>query len=373
MGLATGGTRPMRVVATASVLMALAMPARAQVTIAPGDAGLLYSPYNWSVGAGAATSINAGAYVRTLFSGASVAATFDVAHNAGPLSEVTCRVDGHGPWTVAAVAASVSCPVPPDTGAAPFHSLELVVKSTSETMNRWNVAAPGTAVVFTGLTLAPGSAVVAPAALPCDILLYGDSVMEGVRTLDSTAASDTDRNDVTAGWSWYVGKALGCEFGIVAFGGSGLTVIGSGGVPPLISSFASIFAGQARTFLPVPSLIVVNDGANDANVAAPVFQTVFAATLRAILAATPAASPVAVMRTFLGFQAAPTVAAIRLVDSPRVRYVDTTGFLDKAYGVDDTGLHPSAANDQAMIGPLSAAGLRPDLAGQVEGRQAGRH
>ena len=343
------------------LLTLLTIPARAQTVISPDDPGLLYSPYNWSVSSQSAISINAGAYIRTLFSGGSVTATFDVSKNVMPRSQVACRIDGHGPWSVAPVAASVSCPVPPDTAAAPFHALELVVKSTSETVNRWDAASPGTAVVFTGLSLAPGSLVVTPAAAPCAVLFYGDSVMEGVRTLNSTATDDTDRNDVTAGWSWYAGKALGCEFGIVAFGGSGIAATGSGGVPPLTDSFGLIFAGRPRAFLPMPNLIVVNDGANDANLAGSMFETAFAATLRAILAATPATSPVAVMRTFLGFQAAPTIAAIKLIASARVEYIDTTDFLKKYYGVDDIGLHPTAANDLAIIGPLSTSRLREVL------------
>ncbi|MGI3777961.1 MAG: hypothetical protein ACRYGC_11785 [Janthinobacterium lividum] len=353
----------------AAALMAWAAPAGAQTVVGPADPGLLYSPYNWAVGARSATTINPGAYLRTLFGGASVAATFDVAHDAAPLSEVECRVDGVGSWTVAAVAASVSCPVPAQTASAPFHSLELVVKSTSERVNRWDAAAPGSAVVFTGLSLASGARVVAPAAAPCDVLFYGDSVMEGVRVLDIAQPLDTDRNDAVAGWAWQAGKALGCEFGLVAFGGSGLAGPGSGGVPPLAASFGQVFAGSPRAFVPAPALIVVNDGANDANVAAPAFEAVFAATLRAILAATPADSPVAVMRTFLGIQAAPTLAAVRAVGSPRVTYVDTSGFLDKALGMDDIGLHPTAANDQARVGPMSAAALRAVLLAGRDGRK----
>ena len=237
----------------------------APAVVAANNAALVYSPYNWNVTATAATTVNAGAAMRTLFSGSSCTLGFNIANNAAPLSEIWYRIDGEGPWTMAPVAASIACAMPAATvGNAdlPYHLLELVVKSTTETQNRWNTPS-ATAVVFTGLTLDAGASVVAPLTAPLNILCYGDSITEGVRTLGELAANDTDRNDAMLGWAFRLGALLGAEIGVVGFGASGLTVTGSGNVPPLPSSYALLYQGVARAFSPVPNMVIFNEGTND--------------------------------------------------------------------------------------------------------------
>jgi hypothetical protein len=70
-----------------------------------------------------------------------------------------------------------------------------------------------------------------------------------VRTLGwEGVQNDTDRNDAVRDYSFQVGSMLAAEFGVVAFGASGLTHAGSGGVPPLGESRASrgISCGRMR-------------------------------------------------------------------------------------------------------------------------------
>ena len=333
------------------------------VSIAPNNAGIVYSPYDWAVTSGAAQTIDAGASFRTLFSGNSVVLNFNVANNSTPLSEIYYRIDGYetqAPWTRATVAASITPTMPTDTSAFPYHYLEVVVKSTSQTINRWN-APSNTAVVFAGLTLGSGAVVVAPQTLTKKILIYGDSITESVRTVNQTAANDPDQNDVMMGWAFSLGKLLGAEVSVVGFGSSGLTVIGSGNVPVLATSYNLLYAGQARSFTPAPSLIVLNEGTNDSGASGATFTAAYLLVLNGLLAACPG-TPIAAMRPFNGTQATAIQAAIASCNSPSlVTYVDTTGYFNQSLGDDSTGFHPSGPNDLAMIAPQVANALRPLL------------
>jgi lysophospholipase L1-like esterase len=350
-----------RLLLASAALLCSAAGAFAQVSIAPNNAAILYSPYNWNVASGSATTINAGAYFRTLFSGSSVTLNFNVSLMGSPASELYYRIDGHGPWTATNVAATVVAAMPTDTTAAAYHLLEFVVKSTTETINRWNAAATGTAVVFTGLTLANGAVILAPAVLPCNVLFYGDSITETVRTVNATAANDTDRNDALQGWARFAAQAMGCEFGIVGFGASGLTVTGSGSVPPLGTSYSLLYAGAPRSFFsPSPDLIALNEGTNDSGATASAVQAAMNLVLQNLLTAASPKTKIVVMRPFNGSQAGALQAAVSSVNSVRVEWLDTTGFFNPAYGSSD-GTHPLGSNALGFIGPQVAAALNPIL------------
>ena len=360
------------VVLAAAFLVAASPMALAQTTVAADDPAILYSPGNWSVtGSGAATP-NAGAYFSTLFTGPGLSIGFSTAANAAPLPQLYVRVDGYSaqsPWTRVELAPSVAAAVPADTAALPFHLLEVVVKSTSEGLPRWS--APGaTTVVVAGLTLARGAAVAAPAGLPTRVLFFGDSITEGVRTVNETAARDTDRNDATMGWAYAQRGLLGVEAGIIGFGGTGLTVAGSGGVPPLPRSFGSILPGVARQVDATVSLVVLNEGTNDVHAAAAEVTAALARTLDGLLSLYPKAR-IAVLRPFAGTQAEALQAGIaRCAEPARVAYVDTAGMLDPAFGVDSTTLHPSGPNSLGRIAPRVAARLatllRPPAAAEAK-------
>lgn len=142
--------------------------------VAPDDPAIFYSPYNWHLNRSSSTAstINAGAYFRFLFTGASVSLTFDVSHMVNPPSQLYWRID-NGPRTGALVAPTLVLPVPANTsvGDVPWHTLEVLVKSTTETANRWATGVDSTRVIFTGLVL---SGQVAP-WLPSNVnvLIYG--------------------------------------------------------------------------------------------------------------------------------------------------------------------------------------------------------
>ena len=329
--------------------------------LAPNDGAIVYSPYTWNVQPGSATTANAGAGFRLLFTGSTCGLNFNVAAMASPASQIWWRID-NGPWTQATLAATIACTVPAATAGnadLPYHLLEVVVKSMTELQNRWNVGT-STRIVFTGLTLAGGAAVAAPLAAPLNLLIYGDSITEGVRTLGEAAANDTDRNDAMMGWAYRLGSLLGAEVGIVGFGAQGLAATGSGNVPVLGTSWNLLYSGASRGFTPQPDLIVINIGTNDG-----ASNTVAAMTaLLNNLIGTCPGKPIAVLRPFNGNQTSNLQAAIAACSAPgQCHYINTTGMFSATYGTDSINLHPAGPNNTTRIAPQLASSLRPLLAG----------
>ena len=307
-------------------------------------------------------TINAGAYFSTMFSGASCTLNFDVSAMVSPASQIWVKCD-NGPWTQATLSAGTLAVTIPAASAGnsdiPYHLLEVFVKSTTETANRWNTGANSTQVRLTGLTLAPGAAILATQTAPRRLLIYGDCITEGVRTLGESATSDTDRNDSGMCWSLQLSEVLGAEIGVVGFGATGLTVAGSGNVPALPSSWNLLYAGVSRSFSPAPDAVIFNIGQNDGATNTVAAMT---ALLNGVLTSCPAAQ-VIVLRPFSGNQAANLQAAIAACSAPgRCFYVDTTGFFNTAYGSDSLNVHPSGPNNIGIIAPQIAAAIKPILA-----------
>jgi lysophospholipase L1-like esterase len=327
--------------------------------IAANNPAILYSPYNWIAGA-SATTICAGAYFRTLFTGNSCVLNVNTANLSAPYSEIWARIDGYGPWTAYSVAATVTLAMPSDTTASAWHLLEVMVKSTSETINRWN-APSNTAVIFTGLTIDAGASVYLPRSYPLNVFVLGDSITEGVRTINSTAANDTDRNDNKSCWSFQQRELLGAEIGICGFGATGLTKGGSGNMPAATVYWNQQLPGVPRVFTPAPDLIIINHGTNDQSATPAAVTAALIQVLSGMLAATPQKTQIAVLEPFGGFQAAALQAAVSDVGSTRVQFVNTTGALNTAFGIDPTGLHPTGPNDLALVGPLVGQLLTPIL------------
>ena len=332
--------------------------------VAPNSAGIFYSPYNWTAPTTTvASTINAGAYFKTLYTGVNCSLNFGVANQSATYpSEIYYRVDGYEaqtPWVKANVAASVSCSPSANTSNSnyAYHLLEVVVKSTSQNVTRWS-ASSASAVNFTGLTLGAAASVVAPSTYPKRCLIYGDSRTEGVRTINQTASNDADQNDVLNTWDWQVAEHLDCEFGIVGFGSQGVVATGSGSVPALPSSYALVNAGVGRSFSIAPDLVIEEMGANDSGQTAAAYQSAESSFLSGILAATPSTTKVAVLGDFSGYQNAASQAAVAASGSGRVSYVDMTGVFTAAYGADTLNLHPTGANDSGLMAPQIATKLQ---------------
>ncbi len=327
--------------------------------VPPGSSNILYSPMNWTPEANAASTINAGAYFRTMFTGASCYLNFDTSDATTPYSEIYYRVDGYQAgtgWTRTTPGANVNCSPSGDLAAAPWHMVEMVVKSTSQTINRWNASALGTVVRLAGITLAQGASTTLPYAAPWTIAVFGDSITEGVRTVNQTASNDTDQNDATLGWAYQLGHQMGAEVGVIGFGGQGFTVTGSGSVPIFPTSYSLLSSGVARSTTQAPQLIVINMGTNDptsTNVTTPATNV-----LNGLIANYPR-TPIALLVPFNQTHVADLQAAAAACNNPAlVSVVQTAGLLQSTFGVDSNGVHPTGPNNLGIIAPRLAAVLQ---------------
>lgn len=357
---------------TVVLILAAVAASSATNTYSPNDANLYYSPFAWQVNANSASTINSAAYVKFMFSGSQLNFRFNVSRMATPASEVYWRVD-NGPSTLSLVMESVSVAIPPNNtaGTVPFHTVELFVKSTTERANRWLATGTSTRVILTGIecdgTLAPW--------IPSDVnlLIYGDSITEGVLTLGGSQRYDTDHNDASVVYSYQLGHLLGAEVGVIGFGASGLTHDGSGGVVPLGQSWNQLWDGVPRSFVdPKPDLILLNEGTNDGcDVTTPGcvgtdITASMATVLKGLVGACPGV-PIGVLLPFNGGQAAHLQAAVKEAGATgQIHYIDTTGFYNLSYG---GSLHPTGPNDVAQIAPQIAKKVRPILARRLLERE----
>lgn len=328
--------------------------------IAPNDPAIVYSPYNWQVLAGSATAWNPGAYFRVLFGGSSCTLAFDVSASVAPLSQFWWRID-QGPWTQAAVSSTVACAVPAITTNnpdVPYHRLDVVVKGMNNPagLNRWVPPTP-VEVRFTGIGLLSGATVLKPERASLNIIVYGDSITEGNRTLGESLGTP-DVNDAMSGWAYQLGALLGAEVGVVGFGGTGYATT-YGQVPAFPSSYGLIALGVPRSFSPAPDLVVVNHGTNDGITD---IKAAAVSALNGLLAAVPC--KVVLLNPLPTGDNSFLQAAVGACVAPgRAVFVSTMGMFNKTVGADGYQLHPSGPNNTALIAPRVAAALRPLLAG----------
>lgn len=350
------------------LLLLFASPAWATVTIAPNDPGIYYSPGNWGgITSSAANTINAGAYFKTLLVNATTAVlNFDVSHMVTPQSEIYWRMDRYGPWTsVTLSSGTVTLSFPSDTSTYPQHFLEVYVKSTTETANRFqNVGQdPGTAVILTSMTLSTGASVSLPAVARRKILVFGDSITEGVRTINSTATNDTDRNDGLVVYSQQLGILMGAEVGVIGFGNQGWGQNGSGNVPSFQSAYQIIYFAPptnvtvSRSFAGI-DLVIINQGTNDhTNDTTTIITSVVNG-----MATAGYTGPIVLLEPFDAttgpIQKAFILAGIAAATKPgQSCEFDTTGFFNPSNSSD--GLHPFGAEDIAHVAPAIASGIEP--------------
>jgi lysophospholipase L1-like esterase len=314
----------------------------APTVVAPNSAAILYSPYNWVVTGTSATTINSGAYFRTIFSGTSAALLTNTVNNEAPYSELWARVDGDAWQELTLSSGSPILPVASGLQSR-NHLLEVIVKSTSETIPRWGPNS-ATMVTITGIQLDLGSTAEAPLSRTKHILIYGDSITEGVRTVNATAINDTDRNDVLSDYAYALANAVDAEVGIVAFGETGVTVGGSGGAPALPSSYNFVYSGAPRTFSPAPDLVIYNEGTNDSGSITPGLETV----VDGIIAHAPNSKHL-ILVPFNQTHISDIQSTVTAIGSANVSYQGTSGWFNTADSSD--GMHPYGYSHLGFIAP----------------------
>lgn len=333
------------------------------VTIAPNDANIIYSPYNWNRTAARAQTINPGAYFRVALTGnpVSVAMTFDMANVGTELPQIIWRIDG-GAWAYADMAASIPVTIP-STNTWGKHFLEMVVMTTSGVGSRWNSPWPN-GVKFTGLTCSDGTATAPVARRPLHGLVFGDSITEGHRTLKNqevTSFNNAGYSNSVLSWAWQLGDTLGAEIGVVGFSSQGYTKVGAGFVPAFPDAWDLLYNGQARPVTdPVaPDFIVINHGRNDALETNPAATAT--ATWNEILAAYPSTTKIVILEVFEGRWGPELEAAVAAIGNPRLTFAATDGWWNNTVDSVDT-VHPTGYANLTQIAPRAAKAVQDALA-----------
>lgn len=323
---------------------------------------ILFSPYNWNVLSGSAKTINAGAYFKVKFSGASCTLNFDLTSVSSPVPKIAYRVDGILGFTEVDIASSVVISMPSVTTDYPLHLLEVYVKSTSAATNRWGGS--NNVVNLSGISLAIGGVLSKPTELPLRALYFGDSITEGNVSLNA-GGDNTLQSNAMQSWSLESAKILGAEIGNVGFGGQGWLAYGAGSVPDFGSTYDKLYSGVTRSLSIEPDFIVINHGTNDAaDVTAAA-----TAVLNSLLAATTSTA-IIVMRPFNGARSSEIQAAIAASSNPsRIKYIDTTGWFVTANSAD--GLHPNGFESITNLSHRTADAIR-SIVHPLRGRRSAK-
>lgn len=338
---------------------ALSFDSKPANSFSADDANVYYSPYNWVKAPFACRSAYSGAYLRVLFTGAAPTLYFDVSSvGAGPITQIVIDVD-RSTKQRAELKSSIAVVMPSGAGSGDntYHLLEVYVESMNATQGRWS-GGPPVSVCLVAIALQDATKVLLPTVQRAKKgLIFGDSMTEGLRSLALNGTpSEVDRNSAIQGFALEVGRLLGAEIGVIGVGAIGLTVGGAGGVPPFPSSWNLQWLGVARDFSIPPDYCIWVQGYND-NVADTVSAGI--AALNAQLAAMPG-TRFFVFRPFTGRQAANLQAIVAGCNDPsRVSYIDTSGYVSMAVGVDSPdGTHPYGWANVSKIAPSMANAIK---------------
>jgi len=238
--------------------------------ISVNDAGLFWSPYTWRIsGSSFAESNNTGAYLRTTFTGTSVAVTVDVANlvaastTALKYPAIKYRVDGAA-WSRTQLSSS-STDVSLATGLTDAsHTLEVVIVGLAFDIDRFTT--PVSAVKITGVKLDEGKSVASPTLRTNRVIMFGDSNTEGLEILGATTT--VANTDSVQAWPYLIARAIDAEYGVVAFASQGyISGLAGANTGSFSANWDLYSTGNSRLvsglLSPVPDTIIINHGDND--------------------------------------------------------------------------------------------------------------
>lgn len=268
---------------------AVTLVVAADTTIPATSPGIYFSEKNWHMADdGSAVSVNPGSYFKTVVTGSTSLDVELTATKPGTSSthymNVVYSLDNHVLVEVPIFGNTSSIAISAKLDPTANTSLVLYIYNSLQSANRWKSPANGgAALVVKGLNLSAGGSAQLPALLPRRMLLFGDSITEGVnaecRNPDATCrGGDLCANAATKTWGPAVAAALGAEYSQVGFGSLGWVVGGAGGVPAFFepgkestNSWDKIYDTANRSFTNLDYIIVghaTNDGLRGANVEA---------------------------------------------------------------------------------------------------------
>ncbi len=290
-----------------------------------------------------AITVNTGSTILTNFKGAGATLHFSIRHYLQQLPTLWLQVDNQE-WRVVNPAEDLEVSREPLSEGE--HSLRIVVKGFREWESRWDPPLANS-IVFRGVSLAPGGALLEPPLRPRLLIEYlGDSITEGVLVLTDGAGGRLQRekwpqfSDGRRTWAYQSALLAGAEPRIVGFGRLGLTINANGGVPPGIYSFPFIYNSVPIDRSRQPDAVVVNLGTNDRRASDEVFAPVYKAYIETIRKEY-AKAKIFCMRTFVGAheESVQNVAGLlRNAGDKSVYYVDTAGWIDRSAHTTD-GIH----------------------------------
>lgn len=300
----------------------------------PGDANIKYYG-RWDTSAGTTfASYWGGAYFRTAFTGTTVQLRL------GGSANIYVSIDNNPDVFYANASGTVNLtPNPLGTGT---HTLRVAAQSNQDVIQ------------FQGLLLDPGAATVAPGISSQIIEFIGDSI---------TAGYD-DSHVALSDYAWLIGEQLHVQHTQIAY--PGICLVDN------VSCYSPNGIGMSRQFFKEQtvdypnslnwdfsryqaSAVVINLGTNDSNIGISdsTFESSYVTFLQNIRAVYPNA-PILVLRTFGGYKASVTQAAVSQVNAAgdqNVHYIDTTGWVSSTDLVD--GVHPTDEGQERVANRLA--------------------
>lgn len=319
--------------------------ASASALIRPNSQGVVYLG-RWRVLRSAASTVTSGSRVAFAFSGTRLAVTFDRAGITNP-PQIWVGIDGATPVLRSVTADRLDLA---PRGLRPGrHVVEIAVKNVDSRVDRW-ATSRRSGLAITAFLLAPGAKILpAPTFGTRRVLFLGDSITEGVRLVSRDRGPNGA--DATRAYAPIVASSFRARFQQVGYGGQGLLVAGSGGVPAAPATLNWTMSKVTRDSSFVPDVVVVNLGTNDIKASAFDFTAAYAAYLAGVRTAFPKALILA-MRPLGGRHALDVRDAVLYTDDIKIRYVDTNGWLAPRAYID--GVHPGAVGHATVAKKLTA-------------------
>ena len=286
------------------------------------DASCVLSGNNWEQGSAGVTSVQsswAGAYARFYVTGAT--GVNILVDGTQTLGSINWQIDNGSILNTVQIPSggNISGIALPDTGPHIF----TVYVSTFPAGDAGRWASTGY-IGLKGIQLTGGGAAGNPSAVVTGtkrMLLYGDSISEGIRAFSNSPEVDGNQYE----YSFYLGQALksvGYEYSISACSGQGYTIAGTSSVPPLFtpgndsnSAWDKVSSATSRLssgqFKVMPTLILDMHGTNDGlqSVASGTVTTAVQGFYTAVRAAAPLATLIGVI-PFGGYVRAAKIAGI---------------------------------------------------------------
>ncbi|MGO4271360.1 discoidin domain-containing protein, partial [Paenibacillus sp. TAF58] len=278
-----------------------------------------------------------GASLRVNFTGTNVQIKM------GASANLYAKVDD-GPY-VLYKNANGTVPVTSTPLSAGTHTLTVVSKDIMDVLS------------FQGLLLDSGATTVQASPREHLIEFIGDSITVGYTTPEVSIGS----------YAWLAGEQLNADHTQIAYTGICLETGVACYAPNSLGMSEQYFKLQPGDYPDSPDwnfssyqpdAIVINLGTNDAkfNVPDSNFQSTYTAFLQQIRTKYPSAQ-LFVLRTFGGFKASPTLAAVNsriAAGDAKLHYVDTSGWIDSYPSSDfNDSLHPSSAGHVKIASRLA--------------------